>query len=160
MRMEKSYRGVNASAQIKGSKDAPAIRGRVDFIQKRNGVLVVARISGLPCDSDTGFFAFHIHRGSNCNGEGFPNTGGHYNPADVAHPEHAGDLPPLLSNKGTAFMAVMTDRFDVNDIVGRTVVIHAGTDDFRSQPSGKSGEKIACGVIKKAWFRDKTEFCV
>ncbi len=160
MRMEKSYRGVNASVQIKGSKDAPAIRGRVDFIQKRNGVLVVARISGLPCDSDTGFFAFHIHRGSNCNGEGFPNTGGHYNPADVAHPEHAGDLPPLLSNKGTAFMAVMTDRFDVNDIVGRTVVIHAGTDDFRSQPSGKSGEKIACGVIKKAWFRDKTEFCV
>ena len=157
--MEKTYRGVNASAEIKGGKSAPKLSGSVDFIQKPNGVLVVARVTGLP-ESSSGFFAMHIHSGDSCKGEGFPETKGHYNPGNTPHPEHAGDLPPLLSNGGTAFLAVLTDRFSVNDVIGRTVVIHAGADDFRTQPSGNSGEKIGCGVIKKAWFKNKADFCI
>ena len=117
------------------------------FYQTKDGVLVSARISGLP-QSEAGFFGFHIHEGENCKGDSFKNTGGHYNPKDRPHPSHAGDLPPLLSCSGSAYMTVKSCRFRVRDIIGRTVIIHGGTDDFRTQPSGDAGEKIACGVIR------------
>jgi Cu-Zn family superoxide dismutase len=51
--------------------------------------------------------------------------------------------------KNRAYLSVLTDRFNVSDIIGRTVIIHNMPDDFTSQPSGNAGEKIACGVIKK-----------
>ncbi len=55
---------------------------------------------------------------------------------------HAGDLPPLLSNNGRAYCQVLTGRFRVSDVIGKTVVIHSGPDDFMTQPSGNAGEKI------------------
>ena len=75
-------------------------------------------------------------------------TNSHYNPKNQPHPSHAGDLPPLLSCKGSAYMQVKTDRFRICDIIGRTVIIHSDIDDFRTQPSGDAGEKTACGVIR------------
>lgn len=134
-----------AIACVKGGK---GLSGTVKFFPRRDGTLLVAEISGLPEGSDKGFFAFHIHEGDSCCGEGFPETGGHFNPKGAAHPGHAGDLPPLLSCNGYAYSAVFTDRFCVRDVIGRTVVIHQGADDFHTQPAGNSGEKIACGVIK------------
>ena len=110
--------------------------------------MVIAAISGLP-DTEAGFFALHIHEGGDCNGAGFPGTGGHYDPNGREHPRHAGDLPSLLSNHGSAYLAVLTDRFRVEEVIGRTVVIHDQPDDFRSQPSGNAGDKIACGVIRR-----------
>ncbi len=80
--------------------------------------------------------------------QAFPNTGNHYNPNNVPHPEHAGDLPPLLSNNGYAWMSFYTGRVNLNDVIGRSLVIHGMADDFRTQPSGNSGDKIACGVIE------------
>ena len=97
-------------------------------------MLIVADISGLPKSSVTGFFG----------------TEGHYNPLGQGHPEHAGDLPLLQSYRGNAYLAVKTNRFSVNEIIGRTVVIHSDPDDFRSQPFGNAGQKIACGVIRKS----------
>ena len=140
---------ATAIACVHGGDVHPDLHGTVRFIPRKNGTLVVAEISGLPA-TDTGFFAFHIHEGGNCSGLGFPNTGSHYNPDDWDHPLHAGDLPPLLSSGGSAYLAVMTDRFRIKDIIGRTVVIHSGPDDFRTQPSGNAGNKIACGVIRRA----------
>ncbi len=137
-----------AIAYISGGDSDPKIRGTVRFFQRPDGVLIAADISGLP-DSETGFFAFHIHEGGNCREVGFPNTGSHYNPDNREHPNHAGDLPPLLSANGRALLAVLTNRFTVNDIIGRTVVIHSNPDDFTTQPSGNSGTKIACGVIRR-----------
>ena len=137
-----------AIAHIGGGEEYPALRGTIRFFQRRSGTLVVAEISGLP-DSETGFFAFHIHEGDNCCDFGFPNTGGHYDPAGEPHPLHAGDLPPLLSVRGRAYSQVLTGRFSVEDVVGRTVVIHSGPDDFTTQPSGDPGTKIACGVIRR-----------
>lgn len=137
----------DAVALICSGADAPQLSGQVRFYQERGRVLVVAELSGLPQKNKTGFFAMHIHEGTSCAGEGFSETGGHYNPAGEGHPKHAGDLPPLLSCHGDAHLAVWTDRFCVRDIIGRTVVIHAGPDDFHSQPSGNAGTKIGCGVI-------------
>ena len=139
----------SAVACVKGNREAPNISGVVRFFQKNDGVLVEAKISGLPKYNKTGFFAMHIHEGGSCGGIDFSETEGHYNPDDLPHPYHAGDLPPLLSFSGSAYMAVMTNRFTVRDILGKSVVIHSEPDDFYSQPSGDSGEKIACGVIKR-----------
>ena len=136
-----------ASAWIYGRMDKRILRGRVQFFQEPGGVLVKAEISGLPPE---GFFGFHIHKGEACTGANFSNTLGHYDPTNRPHPDHAGDLPPLLSAGGRAFMTVLTNRFTVGEIIGKTVVIHNMPDDFRSQPAGDSGAKIACGVIERA----------
>lgn len=140
-----------AVAAVSGEGAGSAIRGTVRFFPFRRGVLVVADICGLPRNRPCpdGVFAFHIHRGGSCEGEGFPLTEGHYDQERRPHPCHAGDLPPLFSNDGSAYMAVYTRRFTVPEIVGRTVVIHAMPDDFTTQPAGAAGEKLACGLIRR-----------
>ena len=138
----------NSAADISGGENYPGIRGRVIFRQQKNGVLVTADIYGLPTGEtgcDSGVFGFHIHEGEDCGSNGqepFSNTKGHYNPGDCPHPYHAGDLPPLFENDGYAYMSFLTNRFTATEIIGRTVVIHLKPDDFHSQPSGNSGEKM------------------
>lgn len=144
--MNCNNRAVSAIACIHGDAAHPNLRGKVRLLPHSNGTLVVAEICGLP-ESETNFFVLHIHEGSDCCGEGFSDTGAHYNPCNKPHPLHAGDLPPLLSCNGRASLSVVTGRFRVKDVIGRTVVIHSHPDDFKTQPSGGSGEKIACGVI-------------
>lgn len=150
----KEYERVDAAAILKGSAEYPKIRGLVRFYQTDNGVYIVTSVTGLPEGSGVcgaPIFAMHIHEGASCaeNGsEPFPFTGMHYNPGNCAHPEHAGDLPPLFGCQGMAMGAVLTDRFTVSDVIGKTVVIHERADDFKTQPSGDSGAKIACGVIQ------------
>ena len=123
-------------------------KGMVRFYQQPNGTLVDVQLRDLP-ESDAGFFALHIHEGGSCEGEGYPNTGGHYDPCSELHPRHAGDLPPLSSDHGRAQMQVLTGRFRAEEVIGKTVVIHSGPDDLKSQPAGNAGEKIACGVIRR-----------
>lgn len=143
-----TYGRAAAVAVVRGDRKNPLLKGLVRFYQRPGGVLVEAEVSGLP-NSPGGFFGFHIHDGGSCAGEGFPATGSHYDRRPNLHPRHAGDLPPLLSYGGRAYMAVVTDRFSIRDVIGRTVVIHGNADDFHSQPSGNAGEKIACGAIIK-----------
>lgn len=142
-----------AYAEITGSKKYPDLRGRVELYETYGGTLLVVSVRGITDEqgkrSQT-FHGFHIHAGDICTGtveEPFANAEGHYNPGNTDHPAHAGDLPPLLSNHGYAWMSVYTDRFYPEDVIGRTVIIHAKPDDFRTQPSGDAGKMIACGVI-------------
>lgn len=144
----------NAVAIIKGSNSYSEIKGRVLFHQMNNEVLVRAEIVCLSASLDSytePIFAFHIHEGktcgSPCGDEPFKDAGAHFNPCDCPHPYHKGDLPPLFGANGKAFSMFLTDRFKVADIIGKTVVIHKNPDDFTTQPSGNSGERIACGVI-------------
>jgi len=139
----------DAVARIAGGIEVPQLSGCVQFYQEKGCVLVEAKISGLPKGSGTGLFGFHIHQGRDCSGAGFPGTEGHYNPIGQEHPEHAGDLPPLLWCRGNAYLSVKTDRFFVDEIIGRTVVIHSDPDDFHTQPAGNAGKKISCGVIQR-----------
>lgn len=139
---------LKAAARIQGDSEHPTVRGIVRFFQREDGVMVEAEITGLP-KTQTGFFAFHIHEGDNCHGEGFPDSGGHFNPGKAAHPNHAGDLPPLLADHGKAYMRVLSGRFHVGEVIGKTVIIHAEPDDFQTKPSGNPGKKIACGVIRR-----------
>ena len=143
----------DAWAVLQGSEKYMGIYGTVRFYKTALGTLVVTEVRGLP-DSDIPcerpIFAFHIHEQGLCTGtldDQFADVGTHYNPYNCPHPHHAGDMPPLFSADGYAFSAFLTDRFTVDEVVGRAVIIHSSPDDFHTQPSGNSGKKIACGNI-------------
>lgn len=148
------HRRPDAAAWIKGSEKYPDIRGTVMFYAVRSGVLIRTQISGLPepgggCESPV--FAFHIHDGTACTGnmtDPFADALMHYNPLNCPHPYHAGDMPPLFGVGGEAFSAFLSNRFTVPEILGKAVIIHSRPDDFTTQPSGNSGEKIACGIVR------------
>lgn len=145
----------SAEAKIAGSPEFSGINGTVRFYQTGVGVIVLSEVNGLPEPSgycDFPVFGFHIHGGSACRGtaeDPFGETLTHYDPYGCDHPFHAGDLPPLFGNRGYSVSLVLTDRFSVDEIIGKTVVIHDMRDDFTTQPAGDSGRKIACGEIRK-----------
>ena len=145
-----------ATASMAGSEGRPEISGTVRFYQVNEGVIVWAEINGLPLPErpcQERIFGFHIHQGTDCAGnmdDPFADAMSHYNPGGCEHPYHAGDLPPLFGSDGFALSLFLTDRFSVNEVMGRTVIIHDHPDDFTTQPSGNSGTKIACGVIRRA----------
>jgi len=140
----------DAIAVLTGNTGYSDINGIVKFYAlPESGILIVVEVTNLPDDRDEDtptFFAFHIHETGDCSGN-FENTGNHYNPDNVPHPEHAGDLPPLISNDGYVWMIFYDSFLTLPMILNRSVVIHQRPDDFTTQPSGNAGEKIACGVI-------------
>lgn len=144
----------DAMAVVRGSADYPNIYGLVCFYDVGVGVIVATEITGLPNPDDvcqSPIFGFHIHAGATCSGaskDPFADAKGHYNPKECPHPYHAGDLPPLFGVSGRAFGAVLTNRFAVKNIRGKTVILHDSPDDFTTQPAGNSGKRIACGEIK------------
>ncbi|MGI6357158.1 MAG: superoxide dismutase family protein [Bacillota bacterium] len=164
--MKKAKKGRKArtsrqvvAAKVVGGPLAPEISGWVLFTSAAGGTWVDARITGLPSYEPAteerppvGPFGFHVHESGNCSvgtaEDPFQEAGGHWNPDDQPHGNHAGDLPVLFSNAGVAEMQVYTNRFRPEDVVGRSVVIHMHPDDYRSQPAGDSGPRLACGVIQ------------
>lgn len=150
---------AQAAASIAGSGSYPDVSGTVRFYQTKEGVVVLAEISGLPRGSSPcqeRIFGFHIHKGSDCGGnmdDPFADAMSHYDPDGCEHPYHAGDLPPLFGNGALALSLFLTNRFSVDEIIGRTVIIHDHPDDFTTQPSGNAGTKIACGVIRRTTGR-------
>jgi len=148
----------SAYAVVRGGPDYPDIRGIVTFRDVPVGVVVCANIDGLPPyrpasdgKEPVGPFGFHIHEKGHCEvtdpQNPFAACGGHWNPYNQPHGNHAGDLPVLISSNGHAEMCFLTDKFTVNDVLGRSVIIHENPDDYRSEPAGNSGKRIACGVI-------------
>lgn len=143
----------DATAYIRGSEDFPGINGVAQLYQMPHGVLMVVEVMGLPFSKEDfkgGIHALHIHEGGKCTGnkqDPFIDAKGHYNPKECMHPFHAGDLPPLFENQGYALSVFYTERFQVGDVMGRTIIVHEKMDDFSTQPSGNAGKKIACGEI-------------
>lgn len=152
-------RPPQAGALLLGSASHPLLRGEAAFYQTVRGVLVRIEVRGLPSSDDPcqgRIFGLHIHDGVSCRDEGpepFSEAGSHYNPHGCQHPGHAGDLPVLFGNHGFGLSLFLTDRFTVPEIVGKVLILHDMPDDFRTQPAGLSGEKIACGLIKPYFIR-------
>jgi len=152
-------RKMRSKAYIKGGPLAPNLTGAVYFDEINGGTWITVDIKGLPevTRKDGKFigpFGFHIHEGGTCEignpQDPFQRAGGHYNPYKQPHGMHAGDLPVLFSNGGNFKLSFYTDKFTPYDIIGKTVIIHESPDDYRTEPSGNSGRRLACGKIVKA----------
>ncbi len=148
-----------AEAQIVGGPLAPGLRGSVIFLDTLGGTEVFVEVDGLPeykpaegSSPPIGPFGFHIHENGDCTvgdaSDPFSSAGQHWNPTNQPHGNHAGDFPVLFSNNGYARMAFFTDKFKIPQVIDKAVIIHENPDDYRTQPSGASGKKLACGVIK------------
>jgi len=128
--------------------------GVVTFTQTDEGVRVEATVAGLDAESRHGF---HIHQYGDCRAPDGTSAGGHFNPEDVEHGaptadiRHVGDLGNLPTNaQGTAEVDFIDTHLELNgphSILGRGVIVHAGTDDFETQPTGAAGARLACGVV-------------
>lgn len=160
--MESKY-PCTAIANIRGGPINPKINGVVFIKDVPWGSLVYTNIKGLPPyqpakgDVDPiGPFGFHIHEFGNCNigddDDPFKEAGGHWNPTDQPHGNHAGDFPVLFSNNGRAMMEFFTNKFKVSDVIGKSIIIHENPDDYRTQPTGNAGRRLACGVIKPFYY--------
>ncbi|MDQ0252707.1 Cu-Zn family superoxide dismutase [Evansella vedderi] len=148
-----------AVAIVKGGPLAPEISGAVYFKDVPGGCCVCAEVHGLPAyqpttndESPIGPHGFHLHEKGTCEignpNEPFLAAGDHWNPANQPHGNHAGDFPVLFSNNGYSHLSFFTNRFKVADVIGKTVIIHENPDDYRTQPCGNAGRRLACGVIE------------
>ena len=129
------------------------VTGIITFTQTDNGVLVVADIQGLT----EGKHGFHIHQYGDCSGEDGKTTGGHFNPLNKKHgapgdvERHVGDLGNVIADASGKAHLEMEDHIiqlnGPNSIIGRAIIVHAGEDDFTTQPTGNAGARVASGVI-------------
>ena len=146
--------GPAATARLEATKGNTA-GGTVDFVQKGDKVFVSANVSGLT----PGQHGFHIHEKGDCSSGDGMSAGGHFNPTGKAHgspsspDHHIGDMPMLVADGyGNATLTAELDAMTIgsgpNDIVGKGVIVHKDPDDFKTQPTGNSGARVACGVIR------------
>jgi Cu-Zn family superoxide dismutase len=145
----------NAKADLKNAEGKDV--GNVTLTQTPHGVLLSLSMKGLPA----GEHAFHVHAVGKCEPP-FNSAGGHFNPENKKHGHeaadgpHAGDMPNLhIPASGELTVEVMNtaitlDKGKPNSVFkpdGTAVVIHAGKDDYKTDPTGNAGGRIACGVI-------------
>jgi Cu-Zn family superoxide dismutase len=151
-----SGEGPKASARLEPTRGNTAI-GSVVFTQKGDRVVVVANVSGLKPGQEHGF---HIHEKGDCSSGDGMSTGGHFNPFGKTHGQHGqgerhgGDLPVLKADaSGNAVLEATLDIITVADgpgsVVGRGMIVHRDPDDYKTQPTGNAGPRIACAVIQK-----------
>ena len=152
---------VKSTAQLAEANVAPAsaslVSGRLALVPTADGVHITGTIGGLPKGLPA---AFHVHERGDCSAVDASTAGGHFNPGNQPHgragagAHHAGDIDNLSANaEGVANVDVHLHGVSlggggVTDIAGRAVVVHAQGDDYRSQPAGNAGARVACGVIK------------
>lgn len=144
--------GPMASADLQ-ARSGSAVSGKVTLTEMNGRLRVEAQVAGLT----PGEHGFHIHEIGDCSAPDASSAKGHFNPAGKSHGHHAspehhgGDMPNLVANaNGEARFSSEIDGLSLsgmNGVVGRSVVIHADPDDYKSQPAGNSGKRIACGVI-------------
>jgi Cu-Zn family superoxide dismutase len=134
--------------------------GTVTISEGQGGLVFTPQLSGL----SAGVHGFHVHQNAACDpsikdGKQVPGltAGGHYDPANTGKHEgpqghgHLGDLPSLtVAADGKATTAVVAPRLKMADIKGRSLMIHAGGDNYADQPAplGGGGARVACGIIK------------
>lgn len=148
--------GASASAQLMATQ-GNATTGQVQFTQHGDKVRVTGEVRGLKPNAEHGF---HMHEKGDCSSGDGMSAGGHFNPDGKAHgahhhsEHHAGDLPSLQADaSGTARFSFESDALSVGtskaDVLGRGLIVHRDPDDYKTQPTGNSGPRLACAVISK-----------
>jgi Cu-Zn family superoxide dismutase len=146
---------AGAAVQLSPTQGNTA-NGALKITAAGTGVKLSGMVQGLP---PNGEFGFHFHEKGDCSAPDATSAGAHFNPTGQDHghpqtsPHHAGDMMNVQSDEqGVAEVSI--DNPDVslqtgqpNDIIGKALVLHARPDDYTTQPSGNSGDRIACGVV-------------
>ena len=156
-----SIHAANANAQSQGRADIKNAEGKTigtaSLRGTKDGVLLTINVNGLP----EGLHAVHVHSVGKCEGPAFTSAGPHFNPMNKQHGlenaagPHAGDLPDMYVEKnGAGRYEVLLDGITLGsgetsifDADGSAIVIHVTADDNVTDPTGNSGDRIACGVI-------------
>jgi Cu-Zn family superoxide dismutase len=130
--------------------------GSLQLVQSPEGVRISGAIQGLKPNSE---FGFHIHEKGDCSAPDASSAGAHFNPAQKPHGDptaaehHVGDMVNVKSNAegvgqvDTTANAATIGSGEPTDVMGKAIVVHESPDDYKTQPSGNSGKRIACGVI-------------
>lgn len=133
-----------------------SVTGEAIFTQDGDDIMLTVDIR----NASPGLHAVHIHATGDCSAPDGTSAGGHWNPTNEQHGRwggdsfHLGDLGNIpVGSDGTGYIERTTDLWDIGtgsdlDIVGKAIIVHAGEDDFISQPSGAAGRRIGCGVIE------------
>ena len=144
-----------ATATI-GETNESGVAGKAVFTQIGDNIKLVVSLA----NASAGEHAVHIHATGDCSAPDGTSAGGHWNPTGVAHGKwgegefHLGDIGNMtVDDQGMGKIELTTNLWEMNtgsdiDIVGKAIIVHAGADDFVSQPSGNAGARIGCGVIE------------
>lgn len=136
---------------------ASLVSGRLVLLPRPGGVHISGTIGGLPKNAEV---AFHVHERGDCSAVDASSAGAHFNPGQQPHgrtghgAHHTGDMENLKSNaEGVSAVDVLLPAVTLgggaaNDVANRAIVVHANADDYRSQPAGNAGARVACGVIR------------
>jgi Cu-Zn family superoxide dismutase len=146
--------GPGAEAELQPTQGNTA-NGSARFMQHGDSVEIKVKMSGLT----PGGHGFHVHEKGDCSAPDATSAGGHFNPDSKphGHPQsgehHVGDLPMLQADESgnatlTAMLPGRSLRGGSTSIVGKALIVHAAPDDYKTQPTGNSGGRVACGVIK------------
>ncbi|MBD9537481.1 superoxide dismutase family protein [Stenotrophomonas sp. STM01] len=148
-----------AVAQLEPTKDS-TVKGSISFTVVDGQLRASGDISGLQPDSEHGF---HIHEKGDCSAPDGTSAGGHFNPGSSEHgsidatAHHGGDMPNIKADAqgnahidGPVASNVNAGKGDAFDIIGRGLIVHADPDDYKTQPTGNAGARLACAVINKA----------
>jgi superoxide dismutase, Cu-Zn family len=145
--------GPKAKADLQATR-GNGVTGTVMFHEHGDHVMVHAIVSGLKPNQEHGF---HVHEKGDCSSGDGVSAGGHFNPTGKPHgapggDHHAGDLPALKADaQGRVdvkfHLAGVTLKAGPTSLVGRGLIVHADPDDYKTQPTGNSGPRIACAVI-------------
>ena len=139
------------------SASGSLVSGHLAIRPMGDGVHITGEVGGLKPGDTRGF---HIHEKGDCSAADFSSAGGHFNPTAQPHgraaqgAHHLGDNDNLVADaNGVArvdahFEGVVIGGGALNDVLGKAVIIHAGTDDYTTQPTGNAGGRIACWVIR------------
>jgi len=148
---------VTAAADLQATRGNTA-SGTLVFVQTGDKVLITGEVRGLKPNAEHGF---HVHENGDCSSGDGMSAGGHFNPGGNAHGQygraehHVGDLPSLKADaQGVAKFELISTSLTLKpgatSIVNKALIVHRDPDDYWTQPTGNSGPRVACGVIRKS----------
>jgi Cu-Zn family superoxide dismutase len=152
---------ASTTVSLQGAPDDSDFAGTLTITPDGStGVRIVADVAGVDKD---GMHGIHVHENGMCEhhpatsadtgAKPFSTAGGHFNPAGAEHacpptdPRHAGDLGNISISGGKGHLELSVANLSMDQLNGKAIILHAGQDDCKTQPTGNSGDRIACGVV-------------